>query len=387
MNTSRRLRIAALAGGILASTIVGFGQSNAVLRVYVALVDSDLNVKPVPRHVMFLRSANGAGDAARLVTGFDGRAEIRLTAGTYILESDQPVEFRGQTYRWRQTILVQDNVPTSIELSNDNAGDNAPTVVTAPPAQPTPTTVAPAPLRGPDVRGTWAGFYGDYTDSKLIIDKQDGATFSGTLVVMTKSGGSPSRVQVEGRLTDRAVSISEIKLIDPGSAASWDLGEGSGSLQPGGQRMTGTGRAGVHSYRWAFQLRGKLDTPPAGPSPNAQADAPAPPAIAAAPDLRGVWQGKFAGFPAELRIDKQDGPHVSGSFVVTIFAGKAPFEVQMTGSLNEHEISIQEVGILKRGDGVWSLGPSTGTIAADGKAMQGAKRAGGTIYQWTFTRK
>lgn len=47
-------------------------------------------MKPVPHHVLMVRLPNGAGDAARLVTGFDGKTEVKLTAGTYVLESDRP---------------------------------------------------------------------------------------------------------------------------------------------------------------------------------------------------------------------------------------------------------------------------------------------------------
>lgn len=125
---------ASLASSLGASLIA---QASATLRVSVLLIDADLNVKPVPRHALTVKRADGKGDATRLVMGFDGRAEIRLEPGSYILESERPVEFQGHSYRWRYSVTVRPTGITAAELSVDNAIEEA--------AAPRPSAVAPPP--------------------------------------------------------------------------------------------------------------------------------------------------------------------------------------------------------------------------------------------------
>jgi hypothetical protein len=70
--------------------------------VKVALVDRDLNVKPVPEAVLLVRKlgADGAPDACRpgaeLTTSFDGTATLALAAGQLSISAQKPVEFDGQ---------------------------------------------------------------------------------------------------------------------------------------------------------------------------------------------------------------------------------------------------------------------------------------------------
>ena len=96
-------------------------QPAAAFRVAVMLVDNDLNVKPVPRHALTLRSESGAGDAVRVVTGLDGKAEALLPPGAYMVESERAVDFQGKSYRWKVPVSLQPGDPKTLELSVDNA--------------------------------------------------------------------------------------------------------------------------------------------------------------------------------------------------------------------------------------------------------------------------
>ncbi|HZH33059.1 MAG TPA: serine protease [Pyrinomonadaceae bacterium] len=102
-------------------------QSGSKISVKVALVDRDLNVKPVPKQVLLVRKlgADGAPDAsapaAELTTSFDGTATLALAPGSYQLSSQKPVEFDGKSYQWATTFQVVEGQSASVELSNDNA--------------------------------------------------------------------------------------------------------------------------------------------------------------------------------------------------------------------------------------------------------------------------
>ncbi len=87
-----------------------------------ALVDQNLNVKPVPKLALQLRRLDGPAGVQpiALSTGFDGLAELQVPAGRYQLTTAQPVEFQGKSYAWEMEVVV--SAPEkSLELSNDNA--------------------------------------------------------------------------------------------------------------------------------------------------------------------------------------------------------------------------------------------------------------------------
>ena len=69
-------------------------QHSGSLRVNVLVVDADLNVKPVPKHVLLIRTVHGSKEQ-RLATGFDGVLNVTLAPGDYVVESEKPLEFRG----------------------------------------------------------------------------------------------------------------------------------------------------------------------------------------------------------------------------------------------------------------------------------------------------
>src|SRR5207302_2598326 len=93
-----------------------------------ALVDRDMQVRPVPLHALLLTGARADRFATR--TAIDGRASLVVPPGTYTLTSVAPIEFQGQRYRWRLELTVGSGGTSSVSLTNDNAVvEGAPTPV------------------------------------------------------------------------------------------------------------------------------------------------------------------------------------------------------------------------------------------------------------------
>lgn len=117
----RAITLLVLTVTFLANIVVVRTQAPPTLRVRVFLVDSDLNVKPVPRHVLTLRRESVGEPAIHLTTDLKGRADAAPEPGTYILESSQAVDFQGRSYRWKQNVTVKAGESQTIDLSVDTA--------------------------------------------------------------------------------------------------------------------------------------------------------------------------------------------------------------------------------------------------------------------------
>jgi len=93
--------------------------AKAKVTIRAALIDKDLNVKPVPKLAIVLEPI-GTGGAQRFSTGFDGAVDVAANPGTYTLSTPHPVAFEGEQYSW----TLQISVPAggmAVELSRDNA--------------------------------------------------------------------------------------------------------------------------------------------------------------------------------------------------------------------------------------------------------------------------
>jgi len=112
---------------LLFTAIAVAAQSTSKVSVKVALVDRNLNVKPVPKQVLLVQKlgADGAPDtsapAQELTTSFDGAATLALAPGSYQLSAQKPVEFDGKSYQWATKFQITEGQDASVELSNDNA--------------------------------------------------------------------------------------------------------------------------------------------------------------------------------------------------------------------------------------------------------------------------
>lgn len=91
----------------------------AKLKIRAALVDRDLNVKPVPKLQLSLQPAAG-GSPRSATTSFDGFTEVDLPLGQYRLTTTQPIEFQGKKYSWELNVTISAG-NNSLELSADNA--------------------------------------------------------------------------------------------------------------------------------------------------------------------------------------------------------------------------------------------------------------------------
>jgi S1-C subfamily serine protease len=92
-----------------------------------ALVDRDMQVRPVPLHALLLTGARADSFATR--TAIDGKASLVVPPGTYTLASVAPIEFQGQRYRWKLGLTVGSGSTSTVALTNDNAAvEGAPTL-------------------------------------------------------------------------------------------------------------------------------------------------------------------------------------------------------------------------------------------------------------------
>ena len=106
---------------------------DGTITISAALVDRDMQVRPVPLHALVL--AGGGPDTLSIRTTTDGKASLSLPAGSYSLSSVAPIDFQGQRYRWKLTVSVVAGATTALALTNDNA--------TIDPGTATPTLNAP----------------------------------------------------------------------------------------------------------------------------------------------------------------------------------------------------------------------------------------------------
>lgn len=279
----------------------------ATLQLSVLLVDDQLAVKPVPRHVVLLTPLAGGSNPIRVVAGFDGRVEAPVPPGSYTLASERAVDFQGRTYRWELPLTFKPGERLSIDLSVDNAAGTSPQpgppVAGAAPSPSSPASaspVAPAvsasevtgavavsgqssapvtPAAEVNVVGLWEGTYAD-SPARLRVTEQVGASFTATLSVTTQTGRADSEIQVTGRVSAGVVELTETAVITRGAARAWSLGRGAGTIDADGRAMRGTGRDGRSEYRWSFTLR---VTPAVAPPPTVGRVTPVPAVAAVTP--------------------------------------------------------------------------------------------------------
>jgi hypothetical protein len=97
------------------------GQTLVVLHIRAVLSDAAGRTMPVPRHALLISDNPPSREPRRVVTTIDGTAIVRLRPGNYTVESDEPIAFQGQSYRWNQTLDVPAGRETTLELTSANA--------------------------------------------------------------------------------------------------------------------------------------------------------------------------------------------------------------------------------------------------------------------------
>jgi serine/threonine protein kinase len=118
--------------------------------------------------------------------------------------------------------------------------------------QATPTaTKSPAAEAIIDLRGTWTGTYGPFSQpARLIIKNHKDKKFDGVL----EQGAI--RIAFNGSVDASVVKMKQSAVLK-GGESSWALGEDVGTITANGKRMSGTGKDPVGgivgmSYEWTF---------------------------------------------------------------------------------------------------------------------------------------
>jgi len=76
---------------------------------------------PVAGYALLISDNPATTTPRRIVTAADGTAQIRLPAGNYTVESDEPFAFSGKGYQWTQTLDVPAGRDVVLELTAANA--------------------------------------------------------------------------------------------------------------------------------------------------------------------------------------------------------------------------------------------------------------------------
>jgi S1-C subfamily serine protease len=97
------------------------GQTLVVLHIRASLTDATGRTTPVARHALIISDNPPTRETRRILTGIDGTANARLSPGNYTVESDQPLMFQGQAYRWRQTLDIVTGHDSALDLTAANA--------------------------------------------------------------------------------------------------------------------------------------------------------------------------------------------------------------------------------------------------------------------------
>ena len=104
----------------LVSTLAA-AQAAGTLRVRVVLTDVSGVATPVPRLVLLVSDDPPTAEPRRVRTGADGTVELKVAPGSYTVELDEPIAFRGKAYTWTQIVEVRAGRDTVLDLTADNA--------------------------------------------------------------------------------------------------------------------------------------------------------------------------------------------------------------------------------------------------------------------------
>lgn len=97
-------------------------QVQGTLHVTISLLDAEQRSVPVPKHALLISDNPATSSPRRVVTGSDGKVDVRLRPGNYTVESDEPVAFGGRGYEWTIDVDVPANGEATVVLNAANAG-------------------------------------------------------------------------------------------------------------------------------------------------------------------------------------------------------------------------------------------------------------------------
>ena len=100
----------------LVSTLAA-AQAAGTLRVRVVLTDASGVATPLPRLLLLVSDEPPTDEPRRVRTAADGTVELKVTPGSYIVELDEPIAFRGKAYTWTQIVEVRAGQETVLDLT------------------------------------------------------------------------------------------------------------------------------------------------------------------------------------------------------------------------------------------------------------------------------
>jgi S1-C subfamily serine protease len=165
------------------------------LIVRAALVDKELNVKPIPRLALKIYRTADPNSITQVRTALDGTVSVELPPGAYRMESVQPLSYQGKAYSWRVDVVLSRN-DQPCELTNDNA-----LIVIAP-----ETAVSPSDRS----RDNLTDLYQKYRNSVVTVWSEFG---SGTGFIFDQNGLILTNQHVIGASGYVAVQFDEKRKI------------------------------------------------------------------------------------------------------------------------------------------------------------------------------
>jgi S1-C subfamily serine protease len=134
---------------LLVATVLVIGSSAAsaqalsTLHITVTLTDAAGKTTPVARHALLISDEPQTSETRRIFTTLAGTADVSLRPGRYVVESDRPVAFQGQSYEWSRRLEIVAGRDATLALTAENASVGA---VTAAATSATPSETEPSVL-------------------------------------------------------------------------------------------------------------------------------------------------------------------------------------------------------------------------------------------------
>ena len=106
---------------VVVSSSAALVQGLSTLHVTVSLTDPTGKTTPVARHALLISDEPQTTETRRIFTTLAGTADISLRPGRYVVESDRPVEFQGQSYEWSRRLEIVAGRDATLVLTAENA--------------------------------------------------------------------------------------------------------------------------------------------------------------------------------------------------------------------------------------------------------------------------
>lgn len=105
----------------IALTLALAAQGASTLRIRVMLADPSGVTTPLPRLVLLVSDNPPTDEPRRVRTNADGTVDLKLAPGSYTVELNEPISFRGKAYTWTQIVEVAAGRQTVLDLTAENA--------------------------------------------------------------------------------------------------------------------------------------------------------------------------------------------------------------------------------------------------------------------------